>query len=148
MALVFVVAYDGSTRLTVRFNESDRQVADLFMLDRDSSCVAADAITECMLSADISDSELEYAVSEHLDLTYQATLVVNDAVGPSGWRYKITQYPADSGRWARARIYVFNNARSGPIPLEGGVRSVKLAKWLADAMMRHWEKDSETETDG
>lgn len=132
-------ASDGSTRLDVGFVDGDRRIAELFMLDMDATRAAAEAIRECMLSPERDDSELEYTVSEHFDVDHQATLVVNDAVGPEGWRHKIVRYPAAYGRWGLARVYVFNKERPGPLPMEGRVRSVKLAKWLMDAMMRYWE---------
>lgn len=132
-------ASDGSTRLDVGFVDGNKRIAEMFMLDMDATRAAAEAIRECILSLERDDSELEYEVSEHFDVDHQATLVVNDAVGPERWRYKIVRYPAAYGRWGRARVYVFNEERPGPLPMEGRVRSVKLAKWLMDAMMRYWE---------
>ena len=132
-------ASDGSTRLDVGFVDGNRRIAELFMLEMDATREAANAIRECMLSSERDYSELEYTVSEHFDVDHQATLVVNDAVGPEGWHYKIVLYPAAYGRWGRAWVYVFNKERPGPLPMEGRVRNVKFAKWLMDAMMRYWE---------
>ena len=136
----FHEAYDGSVRVNIEFSDGNRQIAELFMLEMNAAKVAAGGVVEGLLSPPNTETELKYEVLDAFDVDYDATLTVHNANGPGNWRYKVVKYPPDVGRWALARIYVFSTAKVGPCPMEGRVRSVSLAKSLADAMARHWRK--------
>ena len=140
MDMEFREWHDGSVGVRVMFVAGRRQIAELSLLNMTDAMVAARAIVDGTLSQAPQQTELEYEVSQHFSIEYDATLEVHDADGPAGWRYKVVEYPPDAGRWALARIYAFGTERVGPCPMEGRVRSVSLGKWLADAMVRHWRK--------
>lgn len=127
-------------RLDIELFISQQQIAQLFLLDTEAAQAAASGVTGAVTSNSLDSYELAYEVSEHHSIEEDAILIVHDADGPEGFRYKIVTYPPDEGRWGLARIYVFSAGKRGPCLMEGRVRNVALAKRLADAMARHWRK--------
>lgn len=140
LEMTFMEYGDGSMQLDIRFTSDRRQIAQLFPPDMDAARAAAEGVADALMSLPSGEPGLEFEVSEHYSIEDGANLIVHDADGPKGWRYKVVGYPPDEGRWGLARMYVFAAGKRGHCQMEGRVRNVALAKRLADAMARHWRK--------
>ena len=140
VSLTFSTWSDGSVRLDVEFTSAGRQIAQLFLPDAETAQAAASGVADAVMSCLPDSFELAYEVSEHYSIEEDAVLVVHDADGPEGFRYKVVIYPPDEGRWGLARFYIFGAGKRGQVLMEGRLRNVVLAKRLADAMVRHWRK--------
>lgn len=146
VGITFRVWDDGSVRLDVEFINTERKLAELFMLDMKATEAAATAITCAVTSSESETTPLSFEVSEHFSVEEDAVLRVHDANGEDGLRYKLVEYPPDRGRWGLVRSYVFDSEKKvGPCLMEGRLRNLVLAKRLAGAMARHWRKQERTE---